>query len=280
MADDRDRYLLPNAEEAAAERFEAFIELFDPSTFAHMERLGLAPGWRCWEVGAGGDSVVRWLAQRVGPHGHVLATDIDITRTIAGATDADATNADATARASAPVEVRAHDVAHDPPPDLTFDLVHARLVLVHIPEREKALAAMVGALRPGGWLFVEDADPALQPLSSLEVRGPAQELANRLRSGFRELMASRGVDLAYGRTLPRLLREAGLEDVRADAAFPVAHPACSRLETATIHLIAGQLLEHGIATVEEIELHLANVAAGRLDLTQPPMIAAWGRRPL
>ena len=282
MADDR--YLLPNAEEAAAERFEAFIELFDPSTFAHMDRLGLAPGWRCWEVGAGGDSVVRWLARRVGPQGYVLATDIDITRTITAATsdatadaDADATGAGA---ASAPVEVRAHDAAHDPPPDLQFDLVHARLVLVHIPEREKALAAMVGALRPGGWLFVEDADPALQPLSSLEVREPAQELANRLRSGFRELMASRGVDLAYGRTLPRLLREAGLQDVRADAAFPVAHPACARLETATIHLIAGQLLEHGIATAEEIELHLANVAAGRLDLTQPPMIAAWGRRPL
>ena len=112
------------------------------------------------------------------------------------------------------------------------------------------------------------------------MRGPEQELANRLRSGFRELMASRGVDLAYGRTLPRLLREGGLVDVRADAAFPVAHPACARLERATIHLIAGQLLEHGVATAEEIQRHLANVAAGGLDLTQPPMIAAWGRRPL
>ena len=67
--------------------------------------------------------------------------------------------------------------------------------------------------------------------------------------------------------------------MRADASFPVAHPACTRLETATIQLIADQLLDNGIATVEEIELHLANVAAGRLDLTQPPMIAAWGRRP-
>jgi SAM-dependent methyltransferase len=263
-----DRYLLPNAEEAAAERFAAFTELFDPSTFAHMDQLGLAPGWRCWEVGAGGDSVVRWLAGRVGAHGHVLATDIDVSRTGAAADEA-----------SPQVEVRAHDVAHDPPPEGEFDLVHARLVLVHVPERERALAAMAGAVRPGGWLFVEDADPALQPLSSLEVRGPEQELANRLRTGFRELMASRGADLAYGRTLPRLLREAGLADIRADAAFPVAHPACARLETATIQLIAGQLLENGIATAEEIDLHLANVASGRLDLTQPPMIAAWGRRP-
>jgi SAM-dependent methyltransferase len=261
-------YLLPNASDAAAERFAAFTELFDPSTFAHMEQIGVAPGWRCWEVGAGGTSVVEWLAARVGDRGRVLATDIDVSRVAAAA-----------GRASPQVDVRAHDAAHDPPPEGQFDLVHARLVLVHIPERDKALAAMVSVLRPGGWLFVEDADPALQPLSALEVRGPEQELANKLRSGFRALMAGRGVELAYGRTLPRLLREAGLHDVRADASFPVAHPACDRLETATIHLIRDQLLENGIATDEEIELHLANVAAGRLDLTQPPMIAAWGRRP-
>jgi SAM-dependent methyltransferase len=39
-----------------------------------------------------------------------------------------------------------------------FDLVHARLVLVHVPDRAAALATMVAALRPGGWLLVEDAD--------------------------------------------------------------------------------------------------------------------------
>jgi SAM-dependent methyltransferase len=262
------RYLLSNATTAAAERFAAFVELFDPSTFSHIAQLGIGHGWRCWEVGAGGISVVEWLAARVGPHGYVLATDIDVTRAKA-----------ATRQTSPQVEVRVHDAALDPPPEGQFDLVHARLVLVHIPERDRALAAMVGALRPGGWLFVEDADPAMQPLSALEVRGPEQELANRVRSGFRSLMASRGVDLAYGRTLPRLLREAGLSEVRADASFPVAHPACARLEIATIHLIRDQLIEHDIATAEEIELHLANVAAGGLDLTQPPMIAAWGRRP-
>jgi hypothetical protein len=33
-----------------------------------------------------------------------------------------------------------------------------------------------------------------------------------------------------------------------------------------------------VATAAEIERHLANVAAGRLDLAQPPLVAAWGRR--
>jgi hypothetical protein len=138
---------------------------------------------------------------------------------------------------------------------------------------------MVAALRPGGVLLVEDADPALQPLSCPDEIGPAQELANRIRRGFRTLLAERGVELAYGRTLPRRLRAAGLVQVGADAAFPVSDPACHDLETATVNLIADQLLEHGIATEAEISLHLANVAAGTLDLAQPPMISCWGRRP-
>ena len=258
-------YLLRNDAPEAMDRFEAFAALFDPPTFRHLDGLGLAPGWRCWEVGAGGTSVVGHLAGRVGPTGHVLATDVDI----AWASSVTAAN----------VEVRVHDVALDAPPTGPFDLVHARLVLVHVPERDRALANMVEALRPGGVLLVEDADPALQPLSCLEETGPEQVLANRLRRGFRTLLAERGVDLAYGRSLPRRLRLAGLVGVAADAGFPVAQPACNLLEVATITLVRGQLLEGGLATDEEIDRHLAAVRAGRLDLAQPPMISCWGRRP-
>jgi len=90
-------------------------------------------------------------------------------------------------------------------------------------------------------------------------------------------MAQRGVDLAYGRTLPRLLRSAGLVDVAADAYFPLSMPACAPLETTTIELIRDQLVHHEIATDAEIDEHLESVASGRLDLAQPPMISAWGR---
>ncbi len=101
----------------------------------------------------------------------------------------------------------------------TFDLVHARLVLVHVVERERALLHLVKALRPGGGLLGEDADPALQPLPCLDVQGPEQELANKIRMGFRALMSSRGADLAFRRRLRRLLREAGLCDVSGDCYF-------------------------------------------------------------
>lgn len=53
-------------------------DLFNPSTFRRIDALGIRPGWRCWEVGAGGPAGPAWLARRVAPGGYVLATDIDV----------------------------------------------------------------------------------------------------------------------------------------------------------------------------------------------------------
>jgi hypothetical protein len=71
------RYVFDNAaEEQTRERFATLPRLYDPGTIRHLEALGVGAGWRCLEVGAGGGSVARWLAERVGPIGRVLATDI------------------------------------------------------------------------------------------------------------------------------------------------------------------------------------------------------------
>ncbi|MFF1446755.1 methyltransferase domain-containing protein [Streptomyces sp. NPDC058274] len=259
-----DGYLLDNRQAEARQRFDAFAPLFDPTTFRHIERFGIGSGWRCWEVGAGGTSVVSWLAKKVGPTGRVLATDID-TSWVASV-------------ARPPVEVRVHDVAAEEPPGDGFDLVHARLVLAQVPDRERALRSMVRALRPGGRLLVEDADLSLQPHLCPDEHGPEQQLANRLRKGYRHLLTERGADLSYGRTLPRLLREAGLRRVEADAYFPVSSAACAALETATARQIRDELVAAGRATDQDIDRHLANVAAGTMDLATAPMVSAWGRK--
>jgi SAM-dependent methyltransferase len=256
-------YLLDNQQSEAGRRFNALATLLDPVTFRHFETVEVGSGWQCWEVGAGGPSVPGWLAERVGPTGRVLATDIDT----AWMDDADG------------FEVRRHDVGVEEPPPGLFDLVHARLVLVHVPQRADALRAMVESLRPGGWIVIEDADPALQPLICPDEFGAAQQLANRLRQGFRALMAERGADLSFGRTLPRLLRENGLQDVEADAFFPITSPACTALEAATVEQIRARLVSAGIATDADIDEHLANVATGQMDLATAPLISAWGRKP-
>jgi hypothetical protein len=104
-------------------------------------------------------------------------------------------------------------------------------------------------------------------------------LANKLKHAFRSLMTDRGVDLAFGRTLPRLLRSAGLVDVAADAYFPITGPACQALEDASVRQIQHRLVAAGLATTAEIAEHLANVRSGRLDLATSPMVTAWARKP-
>ncbi|GGL83988.1 methyltransferase [Streptomyces fumigatiscleroticus] len=260
-----DGYFLDNRnrQAEATDRFDASAALFDPTTFRHLQSLGVGAGWRCWEVGAGGTSVVSWLAKTVGRTGRVLATDIDISRL--------------TPVARPPVEARLHDVGAEEPPVEGFDLVHARMVLAHVPDWPRALRSMVKALRPGGRLLVEDADPALQPLLCPDEYGPEQQLANRLRNGLRQLNLHRGADPAYGRKLPRMLREAGLRHVQADAYFPITSPACAVQESAVIRKVRDRLVAAGVASDRDIDRHLANVASGAMDLATAPMISAWGR---
>lgn len=255
-------YLLDNQQPQATVRFIAIAELFNPVTFRHVEALGISAGWRCWEVGAGGATVPAWLAERVGTTGSVLATDIDVSHL----------------SSEGDYDVQVHDVGNDAVPTGDFDLVHARLVLVHVPARDQALQTLVDALAPGGWLLLEEADPALQPRACPDEQGDAERLANRLRDGFRTLMADRGVDLGFGRTLPRRLRDAGLVDVAADVYFPLSAPACRDLERATVRQIGDQLLARGLATTAEIDRHLRNLDDG-LDVTTAPLVSAWGRKP-
>ena len=113
------------------------------------------------------------------------------------------------------------------------------------PAAIEAMAAMVRVLRPGGWLLVEDADPALQPLTCIDEYGPEQSLANRLRPDSAPCLPNRGADLSFGRTLPRRLRQAGLVDVAADAFFPVGGPDMPVLERATVEQTRERMVERG-----------------------------------
>ncbi len=247
------------------DRAALLAALFDPVTLAHVDALGPSAGWRCWEVGAGGPSVPLALADRVAPGGSVVATDLDVSRLPADLGPA--------------IEVRRHDVAAEPPPGGPFDLVHARLVLTHVPERDRVLDGLAAVLAPGGWLLVEDADPSLQPLAALEERGDDDALVNRLRVATRSLLADGGADLAFGRTLPRRLTALGLRDVAADAWFPVTSPVAAALERATLGLVGDRLVAAGRATRDELDRARAALADGRVQAATSPLVSAWGRRP-
>jgi SAM-dependent methyltransferase len=256
-------YLLDNQAQETVGRFGALAQLFDGVTFRHFDRLGVDSGWTCWEVGAGGPSVATWLARSTQPTGRVLATDIDVSWMAV--------------ESAAEFEILRHDVSSDVPPVGPFDLVHARLVLTHVRQRDAALQNMVSSLKPGGWLLVEDFDVQLQPRAILETTRD-DLIANRIRTGFAALLAERGVDLEFGRKLPRLLRELGLTDVGGDAYMPVAMPAVAALEAANVHQVRDALVSQGYATPPEIEGHLKALRRGNLDLATPPLVSAWGQR--
>src|SRR3954451_9708438 len=134
------RYVFDQGHHRERERLESMEALWDPGTRAAIESVGIAPGWRCLEVGAGAGSIAAWLADRVGTSGQGLAPDLS-TRPLAGLERPN-------------LEIRRHDILHDSLPSDAFDLVHARLLVEHLGR--SALGRMVRCVRPGGGLPLED----------------------------------------------------------------------------------------------------------------------------
>ena len=71
------RYVFDNAHGETRERFPALSDLYDDETIRCLQGIGVASGWQCLEVAAGGGSIAQWLAGQVGTSGRVLATDLD-----------------------------------------------------------------------------------------------------------------------------------------------------------------------------------------------------------
>ena len=136
-------YILPHSIPQEDERLTLMSRMLDPQLFFRLEQVGVAAGWRCLEVGAGNGSVSHWLAERVGPRGHVVCSDID-TRFLSAL---EAPN----------LEVRRIDVTTDPLGE-DYDLVLTRALLHHVPQRIDVLHRLAAAVRPGGILVVEEPD--------------------------------------------------------------------------------------------------------------------------
>jgi SAM-dependent methyltransferase len=195
-----DRYVFDNAWEHARHRLALLEQCADTSTIRRLRSMGIQPGWRCLEAGAGAGSIARWLCAKVGPTGRVIAADLD-TRFLE---QLDEPNLD----------VYRIDLRTEELPRASFDLIHARALLLHIPQREEILDGLVAALRPGGVLLVEDADHF--PLAALDDGLYAQVFEAFLDSAGRAGMAK-----DWARRLPTELHRRGLQDVWADCETPL-----------------------------------------------------------
>ena len=257
------RYALDPAWHAERERLGSLTRLYDATTLRLAEHLGLTGGWRCADVGAGTGSVAQLLAGAVGPQGSVLAVDTD-TRFLEPLADAT-------------LDVRRQDITAEPLPSGQFDLVHARLLLEHLPSRDAVLPALADAVAPGRWLLVEDFDWGIAT-----VVDPPSDVHERVTRGCRTLLEAHGYDAGYGRRLPRALRAAGLVAVGtfATSAQVDADPVDGVPQwELLVEQLAPALLAAGLVTERELREFRHLLHDGSTVVFAPLMVSTWGRRP-
>jgi SAM-dependent methyltransferase len=265
-------YIFDNAGQQAKQRFDSLEMVYDPWTTRHLGATGIGPGWRCWEVGGGGGSIARWLADQCGPSGHLLVTDLDPRFLVEN-----------TALSQPHIEIRRHDIGTDPAPAQRFDLVHARLVLIHVLARELALEHMVAALRPRGWLVVDDFDTTLINIGYPTADASAAALLEKVYATQNRLLAARSgeASLTWGRSLYRRLRAHGLVDVGMEGALYLREGGSpgARVFEANFEQIREEAISSGLVTAEEIDRALALLDDPRFAVGAPALFTAWGRRP-
>jgi SAM-dependent methyltransferase len=173
-----------------------------------LDRLGLGPGWRCLDVGAGGGDVSVALAEMVGRDGRVYAVD------------SDPHSRDEVARtAAAHTQVIALTQAGE---DLILpeqvDLAFCRFLLLHVLDPSVVVGRMAAVVKPGAWVVAQE------PITS----------AGRIAGSPMSMPGARHPDI--GAWLPALVRDAGLDVIDAWAEAPAGvgeGPVARYLESLT-----------------------------------------------
>ncbi len=262
-------YTFDNSAAAAAEQLDSLEAFLDPVTTRRITEMQLRVGARCWEIGAGGGSIAAWLSDHVGPDGHVTATDVNTTHL--GHLN-DRTN----------VTVVEHDVTTlTSPPGGPFDLIHARLVLLHLPRREQILTRLADNLAPGGWLLLEEFD-CTQPLNIYTTRSEADtDLFHRVTDTIVDILERNGADMYWAHVVHPVMKDAGLTGVHTvtySESWEGGSPG-TQSHIANSRQLATQLGEAGIANGEleefrDVVSDTAHAAASYL------FVSTRGQRPL
>lgn len=241
-------------------RLAALSTIYDPGTFRLLTDIGVAAGWACLEVGAGEGSVARWLADRVGTAGRVLAVDLD-------------------PRFLEPndvLEVRQHDILTGPPEDARFDLVHARALVEWVADRPGAIANMIAALKPGGVLLLEDVD-----IEGGELSWPPSDVRRTAARAFQMLARAGGADLTFGRQLRAHMQAAGLEQIRDDVRTRLIAGGDPGVDFLLLSLrqLAPVMIANNLLNEEQFNAAAAEMSNPTYFGYPPLMVAVWGRRP-
>jgi ubiquinone/menaquinone biosynthesis C-methylase UbiE len=194
-------YAFNNDKPTAGNLLDALSEMLDPFTQIRLHQAGIAPGSRCLEVGAGRGTIAAWMADQVGPSGEVIATDIKPQHVTP----------------HEGVIVLEHNILTDELPEGQFDLIHARAVLQHLPERREVLARLAGALRPGGAVVVEELDSRWSTSVLATPDDRAFDVFAKYEKALETVLRNAGNDPTWNRQVLRAMRDVGLREVDTEA---------------------------------------------------------------
>ena len=246
-----------------ATRLEQLAATYDPITRSQLARLPLPRTARCLDVGAGSGTIVRWLAEHR-PDGRIVAVDRD-TRLLAPLP-----------QRYPQVRVCRMDITRDAwSDDERFDLIHARFVLMHLPDRLAVLKQLVSLLAPGGWLVLSDSID----LTTASARHPAYRAV--MTAMWEALRRSIGTEIEWVRDTPLLLRNAGLVDVGCSAHLPsIDHrSSVARFWRLTLLQMRDDIIGTGLVDETVFEQGIAAFTDPEVTELSPGMCTTWGRLP-
>jgi len=268
--------------EAAAPAWDRWSPLLSRwlgrATELTMDAAGVVPGARVLDIAAGAGEQTLVAARRVGPAGHVLATDIS--PTILRYAKAAAEQA-----GLANVETRELDgERHDLLPAASFDAAISRVGLIYFPDQQRALAGIRHALRPGGrFAAVVYSTPEKNPFFALPVG------IIRRRAQLPPPLPGQPGPFSLGGegVLARTLEQAGFRDVQVQKVdSPLRLPTaaeCVRFEResfgALLQMMSGLSEDERAATWDEIESTLSRFETGAEGFVGPcEMLVGSGTR--
>jgi ubiquinone/menaquinone biosynthesis C-methylase UbiE len=237
-----------------------------------LDRVGLLAGQSAIDLGCGPRGVLDLLAERVAPAGRVVGLDSDPAHAAMAAEFA-------AGRGLGGVEVITADARSTGLPPGSFDLVHARTLLVNLPAPAEVAAEMTRLARPGGWVA------CMEPDTEHALCYPPHPAFDRLHDIFTVAFRRNGGDPWIGRRVPELLRRAGLEQVEVEARVQM-YPHGNSRRTIRLDLVQSmrpQVLEMGLATATELD-ELDAAARAHLDDSHTVVMSGllfltWGRKP-
>jgi SAM-dependent methyltransferase len=199
--------------EGETSRLQRQADELTPDSRALLDRAGLRPGQAAIDLGCGPAGILGLLAERVSPGGRVVGVDADPAHTALAARFA-------AMRGLTGVEVITADARRTGLPSSSFDLVHARTLLINVPDPAQVVAEMVRLARPGGQVV------AMEPDTEYALCYPPHPAFTRLCEIFPVVFGRHGADPHIGRRVPELFRRAGLGEVAVEATarvYPLGH---------------------------------------------------------